>query len=155
MTMEEIKRKYDEIVIRCALAHLVDIGMQSAADDELIESTIKEVRAKEENHKKGIPVIGANFQVAILRAANDIAKTITPADLFVWVRNNLTFSGTKDEERYTEKLCCPHCGTRMSVTCSDCMNEVLLTGINYCPECGQRISVVVDEWEEEEDDDCD
>lgn len=155
MTMEEIKKKYDEIVIRCALSHLVDIGMQNAADDELVEKTIAEIKRKEENRKEGIPVIGANFQIAILRAANDIAKTITPANLFVWVRNNLTFADTKDEERFTDNLCCPRCGTRMSVTCLECMNEVTLTGINYCPECGQRISVVSDEWEEEEDDDSD
>ena len=153
--MENIKRKYDEIVIRCALAHLVDIGMQSAADDELIEKTIEEIKEEEANRKEGIPVIGANFQIAILRAAHDIAKAITPAELFIWVRNNLTFAGTKDEEQYTEKLCCPRCGNRMSVTCSDCMEEITLTGINYCPECGQRISVVNDEWEEDEDDDCD
>lgn len=154
--MENIKRKYDEIVIRCALAHLVDIGMQSAADDELIEKTIEDIKEGEVNRKKkGVPVIGANFQIAILRAASDIAKATTPAELFVWVRNNLTFANTKDEERYTENLCCPRCGSRMSITCLECMNEVPLTGINYCPECGQRISVVNDEWEEEEDDDSD
>lgn len=153
--MENIKRIYNEIVIRCALAHLVDIGMQSAADDELIEKTIEEIKEKEANRKKGIPVVGANFQIAILRAANDIAKTITPAELFIWVRNNLTFAGTKDEKRYTEGLCCPSCGTRMSMTCPECINEVPFTGIKYCPACGQRISVVNDEWEEDEDDDSD
>ena len=153
--MDNIKKKYDEIVIRCALAHLVDIGMQSAADDELVEDAINEIKEKEANRKKGIPIIGANFQIAILRAANDIAKTITPADLFVWVRNNLAFSGTKDEERSTEKLCCPSCGAMMSMTCPECINEVPFTGIKYCPACGQRISVVNDEWEEDEDDDSD
>lgn len=156
MTMDEIKRKYDEIVIRCALGHIVDVGMQNLSDDTVVEETIRAIQEKEENRKGGIPVIGADFQIAILRAASDISKTITPADLFVWARNNLEFSGTKDEVKFTNNKHCPTCGEPLEELCPHCYEVHSLSWANYCPNCGQKIEFCEDyEGEWEEDDDCD
>ncbi len=84
-------RMRNEVVLRCAITHLFDVGWRNITP-EAVERTIEAIREEEKRNKRAgkLMFVGADFQVAIMEMTLEL-KEFSPVTLLVYVSNYLRF----------------------------------------------------------------
>ena len=82
--LNELKRR-DEIVLRCALAHLWDVGARHLTP-EAIERTCSDLMMQDDTQS----FMTNEFQCAIVRTAGEIAG-LPQAEVLTWVGKNVKY----------------------------------------------------------------
>ena len=88
--IEQIKRKYNEMVFRMGLQHLVECGAKLLSDKKVVEEECKRIMSNTPKNS----IMTPEFTCDILRCAAELAK-IDPLDLFRYIKLCLDFDNIK------------------------------------------------------------
>lgn len=101
MQIRGISDKYGEVMFRCGLTHLVDVGGRNLQNDELVKEAIEEIRKSTPDNS----VMTADFQADIVNCAHDLAQ-LDIWDVLRYVKTDLPIGGWGeyefDEEEFDE-----------------------------------------------------
>lgn len=96
--IDEIRR-YDEVMFRMAISHLVDVGIRHL-DEENIERACEEIQ-KEDDRKS---FMTNNYKCDLVRMAGELAK-IDHIHLLVYIQREVTYDvGDNYEEEYEDDI---------------------------------------------------
>ena len=91
--IESIRNK-GEAVFRCAISHLMDVGIR-ALTDESVEATCNDIMKNDNSHS----IMTNDFQCAIVRTAAELAK-IEHTHLLVYIQTKLFYDVGQKEIDY-------------------------------------------------------
>lgn len=89
-------RRYDEIMFRMAISHLIDVGIRHL-DEENIKRTCEEIQ-KEDDSKS---FMTNNYKCDLVRMAGEIAK-IEHIHLLVYIQREIVYDVGEDYEEENE-----------------------------------------------------
>lgn len=85
--IDNIRNRHGDVIFRCAITHLVDVGQRNLLNDEVIAETIKQIRETTPPDS----IMTADFQEEIVRCANSLAKSDI-WDVLRYIKTDLEFS---------------------------------------------------------------
>ena len=89
-------RRYDEMMFRMAISHLMDVGIRHL-DDESVERTCKEIQ-KEDDSKS---FMTNSYKCDLVRMAGELAK-IDHVHLLVYIQREVTYDVGDNYEEENE-----------------------------------------------------
>lgn len=99
MEIENIRNVHGDVVFRCSLSHLIDVGARNLKDDEAVSETIKYIHETTPTNS----IMTADFQTEIVKCASELAK-LDIWDVLRYVKTDLGFSGWGGYEFDEEEL---------------------------------------------------
>ena len=93
--IDEIRR-YDEMMFRMAISHLIDVGIRHL-DDENINRTCEEIQ-KEDDRKS---FMTNNYKCDLIRMAGELAK-IEHIHLLIYIQKEITYDIGENYEEENE-----------------------------------------------------
>lgn len=91
--IEKIRHK-DEVVFRCAISHLMDVGIR-VLTDENVKATCNDIMERDDSNL----IMTNDFQCAIVRTAAELAK-IDHIHLLVYIQTKLFYDVGQKEIQY-------------------------------------------------------
>lgn len=82
-----LQRENGEVVLRCAINHLMDVGARHLTE-EAVEATCTKIRETDD----GMSIMTPDFQCAILETSGKLAK-IQPELLLTYISRNIKYIG--------------------------------------------------------------